>query len=129
MAIVSYRLNCKKCNNSDVLREEKLEETDWSISSKYYHEGVCPACNNAPSLSEQSNTDNYEKEIDLEGLDHIGAQGAENLREAGYNSDQAIAEATDEEILDVSWVGEKGLISLKEKIKELEPQKRWESDE
>lgn len=53
-------------------------------------------------------------DMEFENYDGIGAKGAENLRNAGYKNERDIQNASDEELLDVSWVGEKGLTSLRE---------------
>lgn len=126
MTVVSYRLYCQECDNEGVVREEELDETPWKVISIPFNEGLCPACNDAVDLSEVADSDSYEEELDLEGLDHIGAKAAQNLREAGYNTVESIADASDEELLDVSWVGEKALFSLKEAAREHPPQQRWD---
>jgi ERCC4-type nuclease len=72
-----------------------------------------------------SETESEPEVIELEELDGIGAKAAENLREAGYDTDEKLVEASDEELLDVSWVGEKALFSLKEAVQAHPPQQRW----
>jgi hypothetical protein len=52
--------------------------------------------------------------IPFEELDSIGEKGASNLRKAGYETTADIAQATDDELTDVSWVGEKGVTSIRE---------------
>lgn len=54
--------------------------------------------------------------IDFEELEGIGQTGADNLREAGIVTENDVYRATDEEILAVSWVGEKGLHSIKRAV-------------
>lgn len=125
MAVVSYRLYCHGCDEETVIRDSKLDETAWKIMNLQYHEGECPRCNDSVQL-EEVEWEPEPREISLESLDNIGAKAAENLREAGYDSDKALVEASDEELLDVSWVGQKALFSLKEATKQLEPQERWD---
>lgn len=126
MTVTSYRLYCEKCDNEEVIRERNLDDSPWKVKSLPYHEGLCPACNDAVNLDDLDDGEQYAGNLALEELDNIGAKAAENLREAEYDNTKAIADASDEELLDVSWVGEKALFSLKEAAKELEPQKRWD---
>ena len=126
MSITAYRLYCQKCDNDEVIRNDAMDDSPWKVESIPYHEGLCPKCNPAVKLSEVENADQYEESLRLEDLDNIGTKAAQNLREAGYDTAESIAKATDDEILDVSWVGEKGLLSLKEASMELAPQQRWD---
>lgn len=120
MTVVSYRLYCEHCDEETVLRESEVEESDWTVNALAFNEGICPNCSErSEQLSEQT-------KLPLEELDNIGQTAAQNLREAGYDTEEAIAEADDDEILDVSWVGEKVLFSVKREAGELEPQKRWD---
>jgi DNA-directed RNA polymerase alpha subunit len=128
MAIVSYRLYCSDCDEETVVKESELDDSPWKVGNIYYHDGLCPRCAQAPRSADSqsaSETEPEPKELELEELDNIGAKAAENLREAGYDTVESIAEVSDEELLDVSWVGEKALFSLKEAAKQHEPQKRW----
>lgn len=127
MGVVSYRLYCEGCAAETVIREKDLDSSEWSVQSIATNSGLCPSCNPTGD-SESAESDSAGKELLLEELDHIGEKAAQNLREAGYETTDAIAEAEDSEILDVSWVGEKGLLSLKEASKQLEPQKRWDNE-
>jgi len=52
--------------------------------------------------------------IDFEKLENIGEKGAENLRANGFETTTDIRRASDDELLDVSWIGEGGLKSLRE---------------
>jgi len=125
MTVVSYRLYCQDCDEETVVRESEIDESPWSVSTLAYNEGLCPRCNDAVSLDDVD----WEPEpevLTLEELDNIGAKAAENLREAGYDTVENIAEASDEELLDVSWVGEKALFSLKGAAKQHDPQQRWD---
>jgi DNA-directed RNA polymerase alpha subunit len=125
MAVVSYRLYCQECSNEEVVREDAVDDSHWKVVNLVYNEGLCPACNDAVNLSDLDDGEQYEKGLDLEELDNIGEKAAKNLREAGYDTYEAISRASDEELLSVAWVGEKALFSLKEAAHELEPQKRW----
>lgn len=124
-SVVSYRLYCQECDNEEVLLEENVDDSPWKVINLNYHEGLCPRCNDAVSLSNLDNGEQYAESLKLTELNHIGSQAAQNLREAGFDNSEAIAHASDDELLEVSWVGEKGLVSLKEAAHELEPQKRW----
>lgn len=55
-----------------------------------------------------------EHAIPFEELDNIGAQGAQNLRDAGYVTINDVAQASDSELLSVSWVGEAGVASIRD---------------
>lgn len=57
-----------------------------------------------------------DERIDFEDLEAIGNAGAKNLRENGFETKKDVANATDEEILDIAWVGEKGLRSIRETV-------------
>lgn len=126
MTVVSYRFRCSECSNEEVIRECSIDDSPWKIESIPYHEGKCPRCNDIVKLSNLENSAQYEESLRPVELDHIGEKAAQNLREAGYDTAESIAEADDSEILDVSWVGDKALASLKEAAMELEPQKRWD---
>jgi hypothetical protein len=54
--------------------------------------------------------------IPFEELDSIGEKGAQNLRDAGYETRSDVVNASDEELLDVSWVGESGVQSIREEV-------------
>lgn len=125
MSIVSYRLYCDRCDEDTVVKEDDLDDSPWKVNSLISHEGLCPSCNEQVSV-EDTEWSPEPEELELEELDNIGAKAAQNLREAGYDSTESIAEADDDEILDVSWVGEKALFSLKEEAKQHEPQERWD---
>jgi DNA-directed RNA polymerase alpha subunit len=125
MAITSYRLYCQQCDAETVVRDNEMDNTHWKIVNLPYNEGVCAHCNDVINVAELDDVDEREEPIDLQSLDNIGASGAENLREAGYDTVESVAAASDEELLDVPWVGEKALFSLKEAAKAHSPQERW----
>lgn len=125
MSVVSYRLYCQDCDEETVVRESKIEDSPWSVKTLAYNEGLCPRCNDAVELGDVDWSPEPE-ELELEELDGIGAKAAQNLREAGYDTIESIADASDEQLLDVSWVGEKALFSLKEAAKQHDPQQRWD---
>jgi len=56
------------------------------------------------------------KEVPFEELDGIGSKGAENLREAGIVTEADVHRSSDESVLSVSWVGQKGLASIREHV-------------
>jgi len=136
MAITSYRLYCENCNDDTVVRRDEDERsTDWNVESLIDHSGICPSCDPTINVDELQSADGgedvgegevaQEEPIDLLTLDSIGEKAASNLRRKGYDTVESIAEASDEKLLDVKWVGSKGLLSLRERAKQLEPQKRW----
>lgn len=125
MSVVSYRLYCQDCDEETVVRESEIEDSPWSVQTLAYNEGLCPRCNDTVDLEDVDWSPEPE-ELELEDLDGIGAKAAENLREAGYDTDQKLREASDDDLLDVAWVGEKALFSLKEATKQHDPQQRWD---
>lgn len=74
-------------------------------------------------------SENAERDVSFEELEGIGEKAAQNLRSEGYRTYGDIARAPDDKLLDVSWVGEKGLHSLREAVNQLEPQERWSDEE
>lgn len=58
-------------------------------------------------------SEDEKKEVEFSELDGIGAKGASNLRNSGYETVNDVRMATDEELLDVPWVGEKGVQSIR----------------
>lgn len=125
MSIVAYRLYCADCDEETVVREDKIDNSSWKVNTLAYNDGLCPRCNDRVDLDDIDWSPEPE-ELTLDQLDNIGAKAAQNLREGGYDTVESIAEASDEELLDVSWVGEKALFSLKEAAKQHEPQQRWD---
>lgn len=117
MSVVSYRLYCEECASDIVLREDEMADHEWKVVSKANHAGLCPACNDAVDLDEDSEYSAKYKEVAFEELDNIGEAGAENLRAAGIVTREHVMEASDEEILDVSWVGEGGLKSIRQTVR------------
>lgn len=57
------------------------------------------------------------EEMDFAELDGIGEKGATNLHEAGFVTAADCRHASDDEILSVSWVGEKGLASIRKETR------------
>lgn len=126
MTVTSYRLYCDDCDNETVVRSDEDErDTYWSVGSLVYHNGTCPSCNPMFDSDELENDDEHHESVELQELDGIGQKAASNLERAGYDTVESIANASDEDLLDVKWVGEKGLLSLRERAKQLEPQQRW----
>ena len=70
----------------------------------------------ASSFAETAVEYDDREEIAFEEFDGIGQTGADNLREAGIVTEQDVHRASDEEILSVSWVGEKGLDSIRDAV-------------
>ena len=122
MTVTSYRLYCEECDRETVVRESETESTEWIVNSLYEHSGRCPWCNPNATPSEEAHDDSEPIEISLASLDAIGETSAQNLARAGYDTVEAVTEASDEEILDVAWVGDKALQSLRERAAELNKQ-------
>jgi len=116
MTVVSYRIYCDECTNEKVIRESAMEDSLWKINSKNAHSGLCPACNDAVDPNEDSDYAKCHQEVPFEDLDAIGNAGAENLREKGIVTRQDVQNATDNKILDTSWVGDKGLRSIRQEV-------------
>lgn len=133
MAVTAYRLTCTDCDAQTVVAGEPARrDTDWAIDSLTGLRGTCPACD--PTVTETATDDDTaataatesEETIDLTSLDSIGETAASNLADAGYDTVEAVRAASDEALLDVSWVGEKGLLALRERVGQLPPQQRWD---
>lgn len=118
MAVVSYRLYCQgeNCSNEEVIRESALDDSAWKVITLHYHEGLCPACNPAIEDPDEEQYQRCHEEVAFEKLDAIGDAGASNLRDKGIVTRQNVKDASDEEILDTSWVGEKGLKSIRQEV-------------
>lgn len=108
MTKVSYRIRCEDCEADTVIKEEDFDDSSWSINSPHQHSGLCPSCDPTHHSADQ--------EVRFEQLDNIGESGAENLRESGIVTRQDVMDASDEDILDVSWVGDGGLESIREEV-------------
>lgn len=54
--------------------------------------------------------------IPFEELDGIGDKAAKNLRQAGFKTDTDIRRADDSELTAVSWVGDKGVTSIRQYV-------------
>jgi len=53
------------------------------------------------------------EEMDWTEVDNIGETAADNLRDAGFRTDQDVQIADEEELLDVDYVGQSGVENLK----------------
>ena len=118
MVVVSYRLYCDRedCSNEEVIREDRMDDHIWKVNSKTSHSGLCPACNEAVDVDEDSSYARQHEEVAFEDLDAIGDAGAANLREKGIITRQDVKDTSNEDILDTPWVGEKGLKSIREEV-------------
>jgi predicted flap endonuclease-1-like 5' DNA nuclease len=54
------------------------------------------------------------EEVPFEELDGIGSKAATNLRNEGFRTCNDVRNASDDEILDVAWVGETGLDEIRD---------------
>lgn len=116
MSIVAYRIYCDDCSNDIVIREDRMSDHPWKINTKHQNSGLCPACNDAVILDDDSEYSDQHNKVPFENLDNIGDAGADNLREAGIVTRQNVLDASDEEILDVAWIGEGGLKSIRHEV-------------
>jgi len=60
-----------------------------------------------------TNVDGNGETIPFEELDSIGEKGASNLRAEGYETVADVRKVSDDELTDVSWVGQKGVSSIR----------------
>lgn len=107
MVVVSHRIRCTGCDEETVLRDSELDDTDWKVEDKVGHVGLCPICN--PAVIAEGET-----ELNLIGIDNVGLTAAQNLSDAGFNTAESILNASRDELLEVSWVGEATVDNLKE---------------
>lgn len=117
MSIVAYRLYCIDCDNTTVVREDRMDDHIWRVESKTNHRGLCPQCNELVDMEDVD--DDYsrdQEDVPFEQLDAIGEGGAENLRENGIVTRGDVKDASDEEILSVAWVGDAGLESIRREV-------------
>lgn len=116
MAIISYRINCEECTNSTVVKESRIGDHVWKVKSKIYHKGLCPECNDMVDVDESTDSNRENERVPFEKLSSIGDGGAENLRDEGIVTRKDVKNASDEEILSVAWVGQKGLTSIRQEV-------------
>jgi predicted flap endonuclease-1-like 5' DNA nuclease len=90
-------------------RAERLEEQD---GRKAKHKAE--ALREALEVFTEDRREDDREEVDLESLDGIGEKAATNLRHAGYVTKGDFRDASDEELTNVGWVGEKGVESIRE---------------
>lgn len=40
----SYRIYCQEngCGAEEVIHEDEIDESEWRVTSKHFHEGYCP---------------------------------------------------------------------------------------
>ena len=60
-----------------------------------------------------TNVDGNGETIPFEELDSIGEKGASNLRAEGYETVADVRKVSDDELTSVSWVGQKGVSSIR----------------
>jgi predicted flap endonuclease-1-like 5' DNA nuclease len=129
VAIASYRLYCTDCDRETVVRKaERFRDTNWKVTSLGQNKGTCPHCDPTTDVSELTDESEADEEpIDLQALDGIGQTAAENLTRAGYDTVEMIQRVKDRDLLEVDWVGETAVQSLKERANCLNshPQDRW----
>lgn len=68
----------------------------------------------ATSFAETTGDD--AKAMEFGAVDNIGKQGARNLRDEGFRTADDIRRASDDELLDVSWIGESGVEALRKEV-------------
>jgi|APHM01.1.fsa_nt_gi hypothetical protein len=121
MTAIAYRMYCQSesCDETTVVRQdESVRDTYWVVNSFTQHDGTCPECNPKIDVSEikDSKGEKEREEIELTKLDGIGATAASNLQQSRLRTVEDVNEASDEKILSVDWVGQKGLESLREYV-------------
>lgn len=94
-----------------------MDEHSWKVNSKVNHSGLCPSCNDAVTDVDRESASIKSREVIFDNLDAIGEAGADNLRDNGIVTRKDVLEASDEEILDTAWIGEKGLKSIRQEVK------------
>jgi ERCC4-type nuclease len=95
-----------------------MDDSVWSNLSPSTNSGVCRSCNKtavSDDSDDSNDSDGAETELSFEQLDAIGESGASNLRAAGFVTVSDVKNASDEDLLDVSWIGEKGVQSIRQK--------------
>lgn len=114
-AVVSYRVYCSDCNADEVIREDEVTESSWAVDGLHTHEGTCPACND--HVVEEDDVSSDEMEVLFEDLDNIGEKGAENIRAEGIVTRGDVKDTSDEKLLAIAWVGEKGVASIRRDVR------------
>lgn len=89
-------------------RSEELEESD---SRKDRHKAE--AFLEAIELVTEHPAEDAREPVEFEEVDGVGASTADALREAGIETYRDVRDASDEELLGISGMGEKNLASLK----------------
>jgi hypothetical protein len=117
MAVVSYKIACLECSTETVIRDKHIDSSVWSVKSKIHHDGTCPRCNPTIDVDNLQECGIDYQEVPFSSLDHIGESGADNLRERGIVTRKDVKEHSDDEILATPWVGEKGLKSIRNRVR------------
>jgi hypothetical protein len=110
MAVVSYKIYCKSCDESTHIRRRDIEDSPWSVENPYRNKGLCPSCN--PTSREETTTSGDDP-VDFTSLRGIGESTAENITDAGIETRQDVRDATDETLLSISGVGQTSLESMR----------------
>jgi len=112
---VSFRITCTECDTQTYIRRRDLDDSPWTALAPYKGGGICPDC--SPAATHDPADAETDTGVSFEDLNNIGAVGASNLRDAGIVTEDDVREASDEEILAVSAIGEAGLTSIRRNIR------------
>lgn len=117
MAVVSYKVVCTECSTDTVIKDRDIDNSIWSVKSKIHHTGTCPRCNPKVDVEDYDEDSIAYREVPFSSLDSIGDSGARNLRERGIVTRKDVREHSDDEILATPWIGEKGLQSIRSRVR------------
>lgn len=106
--------------NICVLQNESNAAHRLSKRADFYENVAAGRYKYKPEIEPFADTEFVEEEdttpVAFAELDNIGESAADNLRAAGYETYADIKRASDEELLDVSWVGEAGVKSIRDEV-------------
>lgn len=91
---------------------ERAAEYDEMDGYKADHKAE--ALREAINILTDDSPDVNDEPVPFEELDNIGDKAANNLREAGYRTVGDCRRASDSDITDIAWVGDKGVQSIRE---------------
>lgn len=100
--------------NTGVLDRVKSLKQEYESQDGYKASHKAEALQEALDILTDLGSDEAMEPVPFEDLDNIGATAADNLREHGFKTCNDIRQAEDDELLNVSWVGEKGVSSIRE---------------
>lgn len=90
----------------------RADEYDNMDGYKADHKAA--ALREAVNILTDDNPDVNDESVPFEDLDNIGDKAAKNLRDAGFRTVGDCRRASDNDLGDVAWVGDKGVESIRE---------------